>query len=63
MSRLFHESSPSPNPRQVAASRAETDARWLSEHDDGTLGFESANPALQIDRWGQEALPMSGAPE
>ena len=29
-------------------------ARWLEIDDDVALGCECANPALQIERWGQE---------
>jgi hypothetical protein len=32
----------------------DTTARWLGENEDVVLGCESANPALQIERWGQE---------
>lgn len=39
----------------------DADARWLSLDDDIALGCECANPALQIERWGQEvqAFPPS----
>lgn len=46
-----------PAPMQaVSAPRADVidvPAHWL--HDDELLGFECANPALQIERWGQES--------
>lgn len=38
----------------------ETTAQWLNEEDDSMLGCESANPALQIERWRHEA-PLAGA--
>ena len=44
--------------RPLTASMLDTTARWLSEHDDLALGCESADPALQIERWGQEVLPF-----
>jgi len=31
-------------------------ARWLDEDSEAMLGCECANPALQIERWGQEGL-------
>jgi hypothetical protein len=30
--------------------------RWLHVEDDLALGCESADPALQIEHWGQEVL-------
>lgn len=33
----------------------EVQARWLSPENDLALGCECANPALQIERWGQES--------
>jgi hypothetical protein len=30
---------------------------FLAEDDDYALGCECANPALQIERWGQEETP------
>ena len=42
-----------------AAALAGTAAYWLSlDDDDVALGCECADPALQIERWGQEALPL-----
>ena len=32
----------------------DTTARWLADDEDFVLGCECANPALQIERWGQE---------
>ena len=35
-------------------------ARWFFEGENEIpLGWECANPALQIERWGQEAPPAS----
>jgi hypothetical protein len=45
-----------------AAALVDTTARWLSQDDDIALGCECANPALQIERWGQESLPFTSAP-
>jgi hypothetical protein len=33
-------------------------ARWLEIDDDVALGCECADPALQIERWGQEIQPF-----
>jgi len=33
----------------------DTTARWLDDGEDTMLGCECANPALQIERWSQEA--------
>ena len=41
-----------------AAALVEATARWLAEQDDLALGCECANPALQIERWSQEAPPQ-----
>jgi len=41
-----------------AATLADTTTRWLSVDDDLALGCECADPALQIERWGQETLPL-----
>jgi hypothetical protein len=40
----------------------DTTARWLSMDEDLALGCECADPALQIERWGQEVLPFPQAP-
>lgn len=40
-----------PRPGQVVV---DTTARWLTDDEDCVLGCESANPALQIERWGHE---------
>jgi hypothetical protein len=45
-------------PRSSAAALVETTARWLDIDDDLALGCESADPSLQIERWGQEVLPF-----
>ena len=39
---------------RVAATVLETSANWLAMDEDVMLGCECAQPALQIDRWGQE---------
>jgi hypothetical protein len=44
-----------------AAAVLNTTARWLGIDEDIALGCESADPALQIDRWGQEVLPFPAA--
>jgi hypothetical protein len=46
----------SQQPSQLPADAPviDTTARWLDEHSDESLGCECANPALQIERWGQE---------
>lgn len=36
-------------------------AQWLASDADAYLGFECANPALQIERWGQESGAARGA--
>jgi hypothetical protein len=41
-----------------ASALVDTTARWLSEDEDLALGCECADPALQIERWGQEVLPF-----
>jgi len=52
---------PSPTPLSpqpdgnVPAALAGTTEYWLSPDDDLALGCECADPALQIERWGQEA--------
>ena len=33
-------------------------AQWLKVDDDVALGCECADPALQIERWGQEMQPF-----
>lgn len=44
-----------------AAAVLNTTARWLGIDEDIALGCESADPALQIDRWGQEGVPLPAA--
>jgi hypothetical protein len=46
------------NGARPGAALVETSARWLSTDEDLALGCECADPALQIERWGQEALPF-----
>jgi len=53
---------PEPTPLSPQSDRnappgalAGTTAHWLSLDDDLALGCECADPALQIERWGQEA--------
>lgn len=41
-----------------AAALAGTTSYRLSMDEDIALGCECADPALQIERWGQEALPF-----
>ena len=47
----FHGAPPS-------AALVDTTARWLSLDEDLALGCECADPALQIECWGQEVLPF-----
>jgi hypothetical protein len=49
-------SMPSPNTMQIVM-----DASVSSEDFDYALGCECADPALQIERWGQEALGSAEA--
>jgi len=44
--------------KRPAAALVDVSARWLSKYDELELGCECANPALQIERWGQETLPF-----
>ena len=44
-----------------AATAGNTPVQCLFDDDDVVLGCESANPALQIERWGQEVAPVTGA--
>ena len=44
--------------RAMATTPVDTSARWQSVDDDLALGCECADPALQIERWGQEVLPF-----
>jgi hypothetical protein len=37
------------------ATVIDVESHWLAQDGDLYLGFECANPALQIERWGQEA--------
>lgn len=43
------------SPLAMPANTIEASARWLDDADDAMLGCECANPALQIERWDQEA--------
>lgn len=45
---------------RAAAALAATSAPWLPVDDDLALGCECANPALQIERWAQEASVPQG---
>ncbi len=47
-------------PRPPSAAIVETTARWLGIDDDLAFGCECADPALQIERWRQEAAPYPG---
>jgi hypothetical protein len=47
----MQQSNASPNAMQMAM-----DSSVSSDDFDYALGFECADPALQIERWGQEAL-------
>lgn len=44
-----------------AAALVGTTARWLGIDEDIALGCESADPSLQIERWGQEVIPIPAA--
>ena len=44
-----------------AAAPLDANARWLSPDDDVALGCECANPALQIERWGQEVQALASS--
>ncbi len=59
MSRLFHESQPQHDPRLALRDAAPATVRAPADRDEATLGFECADPTLQIERWGQETHPMS----
>lgn len=50
------------NGHRPAAALVDTTARWLSMDEDLALGCESADPALQIESWGQEILPFPQNP-
>jgi hypothetical protein len=50
------------NGARPAATLADTAARCWSVEDDLALGCECADPALQIERWGQEVLPFPQSP-
>lgn len=47
--------------REPAASLVATTARWLGFADDLPLGCESADPALQIERWKEETAGRHGS--
>ncbi len=51
-----------PTPLQASGIRPISDERLVLRpvDDDIALGCECANPALQIERWGQEAPVISG---
>jgi len=53
----------SPSRSHPAVTVLETTARWLALHEDIGLGCESADPSLQIERWGQEVqtFPLTPA--
>ncbi len=51
----------SPARAEPAATLLATTARWLGVDDDLALGCECADPALQIERWGQEVTPFPGS--
>ena len=59
MSRLFHDSPSSHDTRPAPANASHADAGPPVDHDDVMLGFECADPTLQIERWGQETQPVS----
>lgn len=46
------------NDTRHAAAPVDPSARAQSVDDDLALGCECADPALQIERWGQEVLPF-----
>jgi hypothetical protein len=43
-------------PQPSLSNAAEAESRWAD--DDIPLGCECANPALQIERWGQDEAPQ-----
>jgi hypothetical protein len=45
-----------------AASVVATTARWLGFADDLAFGCECADPALQIERWREEAALSAASP-
>lgn len=50
------------NGARTAGMPVDASARWLADEGDVALGCECADPALQIERWAQEAcLPQSPA--
>ena len=48
----------SPARTQPAMMIVATTARWLGIDEDVALGCECADPALQIERWGQEVATL-----
>ena len=40
-----------------SSSRAAGDTAPTTQDEEAVLGWECANPALQIERWGQETSP------
>lgn len=43
-----------------AGTVIETASRWVDNDEDLVLGCECANPALQIERWGQDDAGLQG---
>jgi hypothetical protein len=46
------------NPNRTVPAALAGAAHWLAIDDDVALGCECADPALQIERWGQEVQPF-----
>jgi hypothetical protein len=47
-------SAPDAHPLHATGAVIDAASRWVQDDDDVMLGCECANPALQIERWGQE---------
>lgn len=45
---------PHAHPAHVPGAVIDAASRWVQDDDDVVLGCECANPALQIERWGQD---------
>lgn len=51
-------STPTASTRMPADAVLEAPSRWVDDDGDLMLGCECANPALQIERWGQDEAGM-----
>lgn len=49
---------PTASTRMPAGAALEAASRWVDDDEDLMLGCECANPALQIERWGQDEAGM-----